>query len=177
MTNLNDCLNYLRLSTKHIIKIVFFLIIFIAAVNAQESEETGKNDTSFVMQKSAWGAVLRSAIVPGLGQIYNHSYWKAPIVWGIGAWFVYNWVQNNNNYWQYSRIYLQNINNPNKQLVNGYHDNRDFYRDQRDLFTIYMGITYVLQLVDAYVDAQLFDFTVQEDYHTGSPSIIFKLRL
>jgi len=176
MMNLNGCLNYLRLSVKHIIKIAFFLIIFISGVNAQGDEGKGKNDTSFVMQKSAWGAVLRSAVIPGLGQIYNHAYWKAPIVWGIGAWLVYNWVQNNNNYWQYSRVYLQNLDNPDTRLLQAYHDHRDFYRDQRDLFTIYMGITYVLQLVDAYVDAQLFDFTVQEDYHTGLPSISFRLK-
>jgi hypothetical protein len=160
----------LRLSVKHIIKIVFFLIIFISGVNAQEIEGKGKSDTSFVMQKSAWGAVLRSAVIPGLGQIYNHSYWKAPLVWGIGAWLAYNWVYNNNKYWDYSRAYLQN----NDVSLNQQY--RDIYRDQRDLFTIYMGITYILQLVDAYVDAQLFDFTVQEDYHSGLPSISFRLK-
>jgi len=167
---------YLRLSAKHIINTVIFCIIFISAINAQDN--ANKNDTIFVMQKSAWGAVLRSAVVPGLGQIYNHSYWKAPIVWGISAWLVYNWVLNNNYYWQFSKSYLQNINNPNisYQLLQAYRDHRDFYRDQRDLFTIYMGITYLLQLVDAYVDAQLFDFTVEENYHTGLPSINFKLR-
>jgi hypothetical protein len=168
----------LRLSTKHIISIVFFLIFISIEINAQGDEGKEKNDTSFVMQKSAWGAVLRSAIVPGLGQIYNQSYWKAPIVWGIGVWLVYNWVQNNNYYWQFSKSYQQNLNDPNanSQLLLAYRDHRDFYRDQRDLFTIYMGITYVLQLVDAYVDAQLFDFTVQEDYHTGLPSISFRLK-
>jgi hypothetical protein len=160
----------LRLSVKHIIKILFFLIILISEINAQGQEDNGKNDTSFVMQKSAWGAVLRSAVVPGLGQIYNQSYWKAPIVWGLGAWFVYNWVYNNNKYWQYSRAYQLD------QSITLNQTYRDIYRDQRDLFTIYMGLTYILQLVDAYVDAQLFDFTVQEDYHTGLPSISFRLR-
>ncbi len=171
-------MNYLRLSPKHIIKIAFFLIILSIEINAQGNESKGNNDTSFIMQKSAWGAVLRSAVVPGLGQIYNQSYWKAPIVWGLGAWFIYNWIQNNNNYWDYARLYMNNINNPNldSRAIQAYHDHRDFYRDQRDLFTIYMGLTYLLQLVDAYVDAQLFDFTVQEDYHTGLPSISFRLK-
>jgi hypothetical protein len=165
----------LRLSTKHIINIAFFVVIFISAVNARDVDSTGNNDTSFVMQKSPWGAVLRSAVVPGLGQIYNKSFWKAPIVWGLGAWLVYNWILNNNNYWNYSRLYLHEQNIPNSQFASNYLTFRDFYRDQRDLFTIYMGITYFLQLVDAYVDAQLFDFSVQEDYHTGGPSISFRL--
>jgi hypothetical protein len=180
MMNLIGCLNYLRLSAKHIIKIVFFIIILFTGLNAQVNEDTTKNDTSFVMQKSPWGAVLRSAVVPGVGQIYNHSYWKAPIVWGLGVWFVYNWIQNNNKYWQSARSYQQYLNDPSNTaqtiLVPAYRGNRDFYRNQRDLFTIYMGITYILQLVDAYIDAQLFDFTVQEDYRTGIPSISFRLR-
>ena len=54
---------------------------------------------------------------------------------------------------------------------------RNFYRDQRDLFTIYMGITYLLQLVDAYVDAHLFDFTVQENYQFGLPLIRFQSQI
>src|ERR1035437_6450972 len=107
MTNLNGCLNYLRLSIKHIISIVFFLIFISIEINAQGDEGKEKNDTSFVMQKSAWGAVLRSAVIPGLGQIYNQSYWKAPIVWGIGAWLVYNWIQNNKSYKIYRDQFLK----------------------------------------------------------------------
>jgi len=177
-------LNYLRLSAKHIIKILFLLFILISAAYAQDTNDVkGKNDTSFVMEKSPWGAVLRSAILPGLGQIYNQSYWKAPIVWGLSAWLIYNWIYNNNQYWINAKTYLQMLNNPNlynqnsyDNLKNYYQSNRNVYRDQRDLFTIYMGITYVLQLFDAYVDSQLFDFTVQEDYHTGLPSISFRLK-
>jgi hypothetical protein len=142
-------------------------------VRSQDNLDTLKNDTVFVMQKSAWGAVLRSAIVPGWGQIYNSSYWKAPIVWGIGAWLVYNWVQNNNSYKTYRGLFLKYptsySGDPNLLY-------RNFYRDQRDLFTIYMAITYLLQLVDAYVDAHLFDFTVQESYQFGVPFIRFQLR-
>jgi hypothetical protein len=142
-------------------------------VKPQDNVDTLKNDTVFVMQKSAWGAVLRSAVLPGWGQIYNQSYWKAPIVWGIGTWLVYNWIQNNNSYNTYKSLFLKyptsNPQDPN--LVY-----RNFYRDQRDLFTIYMAITYLLQLIDAYVDAHLFDFTVQENYQFGFPLIRFQLR-
>jgi hypothetical protein len=171
--NLNDYLNYLRLLTNHIIKILLLLIVVSFIIKPQDNRDSTKDDTVFVMQKSAWGAVLRSAVVPGLGQIYNRSYWKAPVVWGIGAWLVYNWIQNNKNYNTYKNLFLQfpsdNPNDPN--FVS-----RNFYRDQRDLFTIYMGITYILQLVDAYVDAHLFDFTVEENYQLGIPLIRFNFR-
>lgn len=171
--NLNGYLNYLRLLTKNIIKVLCFVIIFSAVIKSQDVKDTVKNDTVFVMQNSPWGAVLRSAVAPGWGQIYNKSYWKAPIVWGIGTWLVYNWIYNNNNYRTYRDAFSKSPNtNPNDpNLVY-----RNFYRDQRDLFTIYMGLTYLLQLVDAYVDAHLLDFTVQENYQLGFPFIRFQLR-
>src|SRR5665647_1362051 len=170
--NLNGYLNYLRLLTKHIIKLLLFLVIMSVSVKPQDNKDTVKNnDTVFIMQKSAWGAVLRSAVVPGWGQIYNQSYWKAPIVLGIGAWLVYNWIQNNKNYKAYRNLYFQF---PNNESQDHYMQFRNFYRDQRDLFTIYMGITYLLQLIDAYVDAHLLDFTVEENYQLGFPFIKFQ---
>ena len=173
MMNLKGYLNYLRLLIKHIIKIFLFLVIFTFTVRPQDRVDTLNNDTVFVMQKSAWGAVLRSAVLPGLGQIYNGSYWKAPIVWGISAWLVYNWVQNNNYYITYKNLFLKS---PTSNTLDPNYRLRNFYRDQRDLFTIYMGITYLLQLVDAYVDAHLFDFTVKDNYQFGLPLIRFQLR-
>lgn len=125
-------------------------------------------DTTFVMQKSAWGAVLRSALLPGLGQIYNQSYWKAPIVWGVGGWFIYNYIQNNKDYKNYQRLYLTSPTSQNRV-------NRDFYRDQRDLFAMYLAFTYLATLVDAYVDAHLFDFSVTEDFYRQQPMLNIRM--
>ncbi len=125
-------------------------------------------DTTFVMQKSAWGAVLRSAVIPGWGQIYNESYWKTPIVLGVGGWFIYNYIQNNKDYKNYQRLYLISPTSQNRV-------NRDFYRDQRDLFTMYLAFTYLATLVDAYVDAHLFDFSVTEDFYRHQPMLNIRM--
>lgn len=126
--------------------------------------KTAQKDTlPYRMQKSPLGAVLRSAILPGLGQIYNESYWKVPVVWGFLGYYGYEWVRQNNNYHDYSGWYNEALNGRLPGNPENYKRNRDFYRDQRDLFAIYMGITYALNLLDAYVDAQLFDFSVDED--------------
>ena len=121
-----------------------------------------KIDTSkFVMKKSAWGAVARSAIIPGLGQFYNESYWKIPVVWGFLGWFAYQWNYANNSYINYRDQYsnsLIQVSGGNSSLLNI----REFYKDQRDLFTVFFGLAYFLNLVDAYVDAQLFDFDVSK---------------
>lgn len=144
------------------------LIIFSATINGQDpSEEISPSDTAFVMQKSPWGAVLRSAVIPGFGQFYNESYWKIPIIWGVGALFISGWVYNNNLYQDNKNLFIDTGENIYKL-------NRDFYRDQRDNFTIYMVILYILNLVDAYVDAHLYDFTVEEDLMTGASRVNFR---
>ncbi len=147
------------------IKVVIILILISSVSNAQETndstQDTNKvSDQKFIMQKSPWGAVLRSALIPGWGQIYNESYWKAPIVWGITGWFVYAWIDNNNKYIDNKNIFIDTGIDRFRRL-------RDFYRDQRDEFAIYIALTYFLNLVDAYVDAHLFDFSVEENFYTG----------
>jgi hypothetical protein len=171
--NWKDYLNSSRSSINHIIKTTLLVLIFLTTGFAQienVGEETVKNDSVFVPTKSPWTAVLWSAVIPGAGQIYNESYWKAPIIWGVLGWLGYNWVQNNNSYKEYKDLYSQTGDEDYRRL-------RTFYLDQRDLFTIYIALTYILNLVDAYVDAQLFDFSVDEDFLLGSQRLNLRINL
>jgi hypothetical protein len=113
--------------------------------------------------KSAGKAVLFSALVPGLGQIYTKSYWKLPIIWGLGGYYIYEWLKNNNHYRDYRDQYLNSINPSNPQGNLEVKDIRDFYRDQRDAFAWYLGVLYLANLVDAYVTASLYEFDVSDD--------------
>lgn len=167
MMNWKDSLNYLKLSIKHIIKpfqIALFISISVFSQNDSNSTQPQNVDSAFIPSKSPLTAVLMSAIIPGAGQIYNESYWKAPLIWGISGWLIYNWIDNNKLYKSYADLYNVSQNENFRRL-------RNFYRDQRDLFSIYMGLTYVMNLVDAYVDAQLFDFTVEEDFFIRQPRL------
>ena len=130
---------------------------------ATDSTRTS-NENTFEMQKSPWGAVLRSAIIPGWGQFYNEDYLHIPVIWGLLGWFGYEWVQNNKDYSDNRDLFKETGNSLYKLR-------RDFYRDQRDRFTIYMVLTYLLNLVDAYVGAHLFDFSVEEDYFIKVPRL------
>ncbi len=97
---------------------------------SQEKEKTttpANIDSVYVMTKSPWLAIAQSAILPGLGQFYNHSYWKIPIVWGVTGWFIYNYIQVNKDYRNYANLTLTNP---------SYRGDRDFYHDERDLFAI-----------------------------------------
>ena len=55
----------------------------------------------FIMKKQPWRAVAYSAILPGAGQFYSESYWKVPIILGLGGYFVYGIINNNNQYIDY----------------------------------------------------------------------------
>lgn len=165
--NLKDYSNYLKSLIKIIISAILISIILPLNLYPQDKDTIStpeKTDTVFIMQKSPWGAVLRSAVIPGWGQLYNESYWKIPVIWGFAGWFIYNWINTNDKYITNQDFYIQT----NEDI---YRRRRDFYRDQRDNFAIYMALTYLLNLVDAYVDAHLFDFTVSEDFLTRNPQL------
>lgn len=117
----------------------------------------------FHPRKSAWLAVGLSAVAPGVGQIYDESYWKPPIVWGLGAYWISQWIDLNKSYKHYGTLYSASI-TPAQPEGDGQNLGlRDFYRDQRDKFAWYLGALYFLNLIDAYVGANLYDFDVGPD--------------
>ena len=77
---------------------------------------------------------------------------------------MYLWIDYNNDYKFYKDLFIISNNRDHQRL-------RIAYRDLRDEVSIYLGLVYVLNLVDAYVDAHLFDFTVEENFHTRSPML------
>lgn len=136
-------------------------------LNPADSVKKDSKPVKFRMTKSPMTAVLYSALLPGLGQFYNKSYWKIPLIALIGGYFGYEIVKNNNDFLSYRDLYesSQTTANPSgNQLLKTY---REFYRDQRDQFILYFGIMYLINLADAYVDAHLFDFDVSDKVRLG----------
>ncbi len=156
--------------------LLFFLILSSVIAQTDNSLNSNNNDSTFVMHKSPTGAMLRSAVLPGWGQFYNESYWKIPIVWGASGWFIYMWIDRNNLYKKYQDLYNISL----TETTSGdsqYKTLRNFYRDNRDQFAIYFGIAYFLNIIDAYVDAHLFDFDVGTNEITHKPELILRIRL
>jgi hypothetical protein len=112
------------------------------------------------------------ALVPGLGQIYNRKYWKVPIVYaGFGV-FAYLAAFNQNYYVDYRDAYYHSFVDDGSPPVNEYEekypqdflrDSKNFYRRNRDLNYILMGLWYALSIVDATVDAHLATWNVNDD--------------
>lgn len=164
-----------------IIKILLTLIFTTISIFAQTNDTTSSNDaildSKFVMQKSPMGALLRSAVLPGWGQFYNESYWKIPIVWGATGWFVYLWTDRNSLYKDFQNQYNKSLDETSQVGDERLKRLRDFYRDDRDQFAFYIGLTYLLNLIDAYVDAHLFDFDVGVNNFTQKPELRLRIKL
>lgn len=139
-------------------------------------------------------AVWMGAIIPGYGQIYNRKYWKLPIVYGgfLGCAYAIAW--NGTRYSDYKTAYRDIIDkDPNTNyfmdiLPEGYtlaslggvsqytrtlQTKQNTFRRYRDLSIIITAVFYGLTLVDAYVDAQLYDFDISPDLSMYiTPSIL-----
>ena len=125
--------------------------------------------------KSPGLAMLMSMVVPGSGQIYVHRYFTIPIIWGFGYYFAKAWSDQNKRYEYYRDLFNASVNADSTHQGNGiYQSNRDFYRDDRDKFAFYLAITYVLNIVDAYVGASLYSFDVSDNLG-GSAAIRIRI--
>jgi Family of unknown function (DUF5683) len=112
-------------------------------------------------------AAFYSAILPGLGQAYNKKYWKIPLVYGAIGTSLYFYLDNNKKYHDYRDAYkrrLEGYNDDNYQFLD---ENRlvagqKFYQRNRDLSALFVVGFYVLNIIDANVDAALIQFNVNE---------------
>ena len=135
-------------------------------------------------------ATLYSAILPGLGQAYNKKYWKVPIVYGGIATAVYFISFNSDHYnlyknayrdfiirdpanTSYEQIILEKTNYQVADILNDatkeqwftttLKNKKTYYKRYRDLSYIMLIGVYVLNLIDASVDAHFFNYDVSDD--------------
>ena len=131
----------------------------------------------------AMRAVWLSALCPGLGQIYNRRYWKLPIVVGGFAGLIYATTWNGRMFSDYQQAYLDVTDtDPNTKsymdffppyytedmidqgwLKNVLKTRKDAYRHYRDYCIVGMVALYLVCIIDAYVDAELYHFDISSD--------------
>ncbi len=128
------------------------------------SSGAGSEDTAaFHMTKSPLTAVLWSAILPGAGQVYLDQAWKVPIILGIAGGFTYGALIQNFRYaYEQDSVNIQYARRTALDTLYAHRSEnaREFYRDDRDKWWIYLGLTYIANLLDAYISANLYDFDV-----------------
>jgi len=158
-------------------KIVFIGLFFIAIGNITVFSQTKKNTiltakdslkSNDIDPLTPAKAAFYSAILPGLGQAYNKKYWKIPLVYGAIGTTLYFYADSNTKYNQYRDAY--------KRRLEGYTDDKynyldksrliagqKFYQRNRDLSALMAVGFYVLNIIDANVDAALIQFNVNEN--------------
>ncbi|SHM58186.1 DUF5683 domain-containing protein [Flavobacterium saccharophilum] len=112
-------------------------------------------------------AAFYSAILPGLGQAYNKKYWKIPLVYGAIGTSLYFYIDNNKKYHNYRDAYKRRLEGYNDDDYQFLDDDRliagqKFYQRNRDLSALFVVGFYVLNIIDANVDAALIQFNVNE---------------
>ena len=115
-------------------------------------------------------ALLLSTAVPGLGQFYNQKYWKIPIIYASIGSCVYLYRRQNEKYKQYKHAYIQRNDNDNNTVDNfpQYSSSnlitlQDYYQNNRDLFGLLCIVSYVLNILDAHIDAHLLNYNINDN--------------
>lgn len=178
-------------------KRILVLLVLLMAITksiAQDSLTVTKGDSlimesrdtvllkSYAARYDPRKALLYAAIVPGLGQIYNKKYWKLPLVYGgfIALGYGLNFYQEG--YSKYKKELYYN-------LESGYTEDNDMrpgdsyttanyrrivdqYKRQRDFMIILMGGMYLLQIIDAHVDAHLKEFDLNPNLQVSIQPLV-----
>ena len=153
---------------------------------ANSKADTTDDDTvAVVVKKGPWQpnpkkAGLFSAILPGLGQVYNRQYWKVPVVY-VGIAIAGYYINNNlTKYRSYRQAYINRINNPNYvDQYTGIYDPSQLQQLQNDaskyldLSVLFTGIGFMVQVVDAITSAHLKNFDISRDISMHVTPVIF----
>ncbi|MFC2100441.1 DUF5683 domain-containing protein [Bacteroidota bacterium] len=119
-------------------------------------------------------ATLYSMILPGLGQAYNKKYLKIPAIYAVGG-VLYYFIQfNNKKYNTFKEAYNIRTDNDTNTIddytyysVDNLLTLRNYYRRNLELTYILSVVVYLLNIIDASVDAHLFYYDVSEDLSMG----------
>lgn len=163
------------------------LLLLFCSLNLKAQEEVSINaaDTSMVdstethsVSKATW----LSTAIPGAGQFYNGAYWKMPIIYGgLGA-CIYLAIDNHRIYRRYLDAFFLKIDSNATETniyVQAYSERelielQNIYRDWRDLAIIIGAVVWALNVVDAHVDAHLYDYNMSDNLSLrAEPSLFY----
>jgi hypothetical protein len=167
---------------------IALMIIFVLVEKSGPGQITASNDSTkqtptkdkstdtIVRKHNPTKATIYSMIVPGLGQAYNKKYWKIPVVYaGFGV--LYYFIRSNDKEYKLWRAAYNHAltNSDSLELpVNDYErlygyntdilkSQKNYYRRNRDLSYILASVWYLLNIVDATVDAQMFTWDIDDN--------------
>jgi hypothetical protein len=166
---------------------IIFFVFSALSLSAQKDSIQVKTTSPLQLESNDYNplaparAAFYSAVFPGMGQVYNKKYWKAPIVWGAMGTSIYFYVTNNKEYDRYRTAFkiretgLQDefTNDDGSVIIsrNGLINAQKVLKKNRDLSLLTTVLLYVLQIVEASVNAHLLQFNTNDNI-TFSPMIV-----
>ncbi|MBT7895793.1 MAG: hypothetical protein HN564_02245 [Flavobacteriales bacterium] len=166
---------------KEIITTIFILLFTTNNIYAQNISSDYKLRDMEKHKSPKKAAIL--SIIPGAGQFYTQKYWKIPIIYSALITSAYYINDNNDQYKMYKNTYLNRMNGQDDDI--DYTNNeliilKDHYKRNREISVMLFSLTYLLNIIDASVNAHLFEYEVNENlliqirpvkmidsYHTG----------
>ncbi len=165
-----------------LISLVFFF--FSSLCVAQDIEidssfvnfKSGKDTVLFqsIVDNNPNKAALYSAVLPGLGQIYNKQAWKVPIIYGGAIIFAHFIRVNHEMYNQFRTAQIAILDN-DPSTINPFEANRpgyftdgniarntEFFRRNRDFMIILASAFYLINIAEAHIAAHLKEFDVND---------------
>lgn len=141
------------------------------SVIAQEVNAGTTTDSVLQKKHNPKLAVGLSIILPGAGQMYNKKWWKVPIIYaclGTSSYFVYRFASKMQIYKTEYRCRMQEgYGTPSPNLTMYSDDNilssKKKYQRNMEISIAATAILYVLNIIDAAVDANLFYFDISDD--------------
>jgi len=167
------------------IRYIFYVILFLLSTHFSIGQSIEKKITDSMPKKKAVDttnknafdphkATIRSAIIPGWGQVYNKKYWKVPLVWGALGTTAVIYFYNVETYraLKQTYIYMTDTVPDNTQPIdprfsnispNGVRSLRNSFRQNVDYSVVFFILFWGLNVVDATVDAHLKSFDVNDN--------------
>ena len=164
-----------RYRTLRLIVGLLFFLAFFMPVEGQtlKGEKTVvKPQSKYFPDHNPTKAMWMSAALPGLGQYYNQKYWKIPIVYTGFVTLAYFSIINRQEYVKYRDAYSTKLGldggTSDDPLINNYSDSqllslREYYQSNLELNYILFGAFYLLQIIDATVDAHFYNFDINDN--------------
>ena len=156
-----------------------FFLFFALTITAQEDslmvEEPVARDSIFKEKNykpynalAPAKAAFYSAVLPGLGQAYNGRYWKIPIVYGGLGVGIYFYIKNDDQWNRYRDAYKARLAGRKDEFEGRLTKDaliraQEFYRKNKEISILVTAGIYILNIIDANVDAHLQQFNVSED--------------
>jgi len=162
-------------------KNILLALLFFAVVNVftqtkdtlqtlGQSKDTLQKDTLQIKKHSPKKATILSAVLPGAGQFYNRKYWKMPVIYAGFGTLAYFINANQTRYTDFRQALKFRTDNDSTTVDNfplysaeGLLQAKNYYRRNVELSCIFTVILYTLNVVDAAVDAHLYDFDIGDE--------------